>query len=975
MRSTLLVLSLTLGVGSAIVAAQDAASAHSVEYALQSFRLADPNLHIEVAAAEPDVVDPVCVTWDEDGRMFAVEMRDYPSGAGGGTIRLLVDSDSDGYYETSTVFADGLSFPSSAVPWNGGIIVAAAPDLIFLKDGNGDGVADERRTLFTGFGQGLPHDQVNSLYWGSDLWIYGSNGGSDGTVSALGSATPVSLTHRDFRLRPDIGVIEAVPGFSQSGACDTEFGDRLLSLPTSPFRQTVLGQPTPGLVEDVSILEWFEFGRIWPISIPQKRFGPSADGYFLAARGLSCYVGDVTPKYKNNAFVCEPLGNLVHRRVLTQRGSVLAAKRGESGFEFLASSDERFRPVNVATGPDGALYIVDFCRQYVEHSSLAPENERESIAWRSGDTMGRIWRVRPKAWNRSSHKPPTLSGASSEELANSLRSTNGWVRRQAQRLLVERKAVEALPTLEAMAAESDLAESKAAALFTMGALGNASKQAIETALADKDPGVRSVAVVVAQSKFSTLPELVNIVQSLTQDSDLRVRRAVAIAAVSMPAESRVATCKTLAIQAESDQWLTMAIMESAGPDAWPLLESVFAARSSDLDWWVARRAEFVSGLAEKVGASGKQDEVGAFLALLAAQRPVTGGPDVIFLSGLSRGLQRSGTSLRQVLSSPPATLDAAATLALGRAFETADALAHHNRAGLPLRQAAVRLLVERPDGSGMETLLALLKPDERPEIVNAVVSTLGQGGGADTNVALLARWSGLSKDVRGQLVEQFASAPAQTATLLDAIDQGTVLKHEIALKVRKTLLDSTDPAIHDRALALYPEFSSAAKADLYAQYSQAIHLPADAARGAKVFSINCFPCHQMHGIGNTVGPELSIASGKAKEELMRSILDPSAEVLPEFISYTIATKNFEDYAGLLAKEDASSVTLRAAGGMEQTVQRSDIETIAPGSGSLMPEGLEAAFDIQGLADLIEFIRNPAMDALKQAVSEVSAPPL
>lgn len=108
---------------------------------------------------------------------------------------------------------------------------------------------------------------------------------------------------------------------------------------------------------------------------------------------------------------------------------------------------------------------------------------------------------------------------------------------------------------------------------------------------------------------------------------------------------------------------------------------------------------------------------------------------------------------------------------------------------------------------------------------------------------------------------------------------------------------------------------------------------------------------------------------------MRSILDPSAEVLPEFISYTIATKNFEDYAGLLAKEDASSVTLRAAGGMEQTVQRSDIETIAPGSGSLMPEGLEAAFDIQGLADLIEFIRNPAMDALKQAVSEVSAPPL
>ncbi|MCC6154005.1 MAG: hypothetical protein IT367_09620, partial [Candidatus Hydrogenedentes bacterium] len=647
-------------------------------------------------------------------------------------------------------------------------------------------------------------------------------------------------------------------------------------------------------------------------------------------------------------------------------------KRGESGSEFLASSDEWFRPVNVATGPDGALYIVDFCRQHVEHSSLAPENERASIAWRSGDTMGRIWRVRPKAWDLSFHKSPTLSDASGEKLANSLRSTNGWVRRQAQRLLVERKAVEALPVLEAVAAESDLAESRAAALFTMDALGNASKQVIERALADKHPGVRSVAVAVVQSKFSTLPDLVNIVQSLAQDSDLGVRRAVAIAAGSMPTESRMATCKTLAVQAESDQWLTMAILESAGPDAWPLLESVIAARKSDLDWWVARRAEFAGGLAERVGASGKRDEVGTFLALLAAHHPVTGGPDVTFLSGLSRGLQRSGTSLRQMLTSPPVTLDAAAALALGRAFETANALAHHSRAGLPLRQAAVRLLVEQPDGSGMEKLLAMLKPDERPEIVNAIVSTLGQGGGADTNVALLARWSGLSKDVRGQLVGQFVSVPTQTTTLLDAIDQGTVLKHEIALKVRKTLLDSTDPVIRDRALALYPEFSSAAKADLYAQYAQAIQLSADASHGAKVFSINCFPCHQMHGIGNTVGPELSNSSGKPKEELMRSILDPSAEVLPEFISYTISTKNFEDYAGLLAKEDASSVTLRAAGGMEQTVLRSDIETIAPGTGSLMPEGLEAAFDIQGLADLIEFIRNPAMDALKQAVSEVSA---
>lgn len=978
MRSFMRALSVSfmLAAAGVVAAEQDAVALHSVESLLLSFRLADPDLQIELAAAEPNVVDPISVTWDEDGRMYVVELRDYPGNAPGGTIRRLVDADHDGTYESATLFAEGLSYPSSAVPWNGGLIVAAAPDLIFLKDVNGDGVADERRTLFTGFGQALPLTQLNSLYWGSDLWIYGSNGGADGSITAPGGTAPVPLNHRDFRLRPDTNVIEAVAGFSQGGACDTEFGERLLSLPASPVRETILSRPgTSGLAEDISILEWFDTGRIWPISGPQDRFGAGADGYFAAARGLTCYVGDAAPDYTGNVFVCEPLANLVHRRVLSRRGAVLVAKRGESGFEFLASTDPWFRPVHAATGPDGALYIVDFCRQYIEHPSVAPDTVRNTIAWRSGDTLGRIWRVRPKTWDRSSHQPPALSSASNEELANLLRSANGWVRRQAQRLLVEREAVDTVPALAAMAVEAESPEFRAAALFTIDAMGAAAEDAIVPALADSDPGVRAVAVAVAQSKFTQLPELIGVVQSLVQDPDLRVRRAVATAAMFMPTEQRVATCKALAVQGDTDPWLAMAILQSADGSAWSLLESVFTTRTSDLDWWVARRAELASGLAERIGASGKHDEVGTFLARLAAYQPVTGGPDVVLLSGLSRGLRRSGSSLRQVLASPPATLDPAATTALTRAFDTADALSQHKQAPIPLRQAAVSLFLDQPDGDGMEKLLAMLKPDERPEIINAVVSTLGQGGGGDMNVALLERWSGLPRDVRGRLVQQFVSAPAQTTMLLDAVEQGTVLKHEIALNVRQTLLSSADPAIRDRALALYPEFSSPAKADLCAKYAQATQMPADAVRGAKVFAINCFPCHQMHGIGNTVGPELSHASGKSKEILMRSILDPSAEVLPEYISYTISTKNFEDYAGLLAKEDATSVTLRAAGGMEQTVQRSDIETIAPGTTSLMPEGLEAAFDLQGLADLLEFIQQPAMDALKQAVAEAAAPQL
>ncbi|MBM3289615.1 MAG: hypothetical protein FJY92_05640, partial [Candidatus Hydrogenedentes bacterium] len=356
-RNTGLLFSLLSSVAAAVCGAQDNAGAHSPASALQAFRLADDRLVIEAAASEPNVVDPVGVTWDEDGRMYVVEMRDYPDG-GGGTVRRLVDADRDGVYETATVFAEGLPFATSAIPWNGGLIVAAAPDLLYLKDTNDDGVADERRALFTGFGQGLPQGQVNGLYWGADLWVYGSNGGANGAVSVPGAAAaPVSIESHDFRFRPVTGAFEAVSGFSQNGSCQTWWGDRLVSRSASPYR---LALPGAG-VEDVSVLEWFDSGRIWPIAPAQQRFGTDPLDYFNAACGLAVYDGGALDGYDGNAFACEPVSNLVHRRTIAPKGSIVTAMRGESGFDFLASSDPWFRPVGVATGPDGALYIVDFC--------------------------------------------------------------------------------------------------------------------------------------------------------------------------------------------------------------------------------------------------------------------------------------------------------------------------------------------------------------------------------------------------------------------------------------------------------------------------------------------------------------------------------------------------------------------------------------------------------------------------------------
>jgi len=184
-----------------VAAGQDAPADHSVANVLSSLRLADDSLVIECVASEPDIIDPVAVTWDEDGRMYVVEMRDYPMGPTGGTIRQLTDSDGDGRYENATVFADGLPYPNSALAYNGGLLVTAAPDVWFLKDNDADGIADERRVVLTGFGEGNQQLRINGLFWGLDNWIYAANGRSDGTVRRPEDApeSAILMRHHDLR--------------------------------------------------------------------------------------------------------------------------------------------------------------------------------------------------------------------------------------------------------------------------------------------------------------------------------------------------------------------------------------------------------------------------------------------------------------------------------------------------------------------------------------------------------------------------------------------------------------------------------------------------------------------------------------------------------------------------------------------------------------------------------------------------------
>ena len=326
-----------------------------------ALRLADPALTVELVASEPAVASPVAAAWDEQGRLYVVEMTDYPVAPDGGRVKRLEDRDGDGRYEHVTVFADKLHWPTGVLPWNGGVLVTAAPDLLFFKDTDGDGRANVRMAVLTGFAKGNQQLRVNSPTWGLDNAVYLANGRSGGAVrrpaDPPGKAVPIP--RNDLRIDPATGSFAPVAGFSQFGLARDDWGDRFPSWNTVPIRHVVLEPcdpaPDPRTVAD--ILDLADGGRVYSLAPVQRRFNAETVAFFNASCGPAIYRGEsLGDAYRGHAFVCEPLASVVLHRRLDPLGPTYVARRveREKTSEFLASTHPWFRPVNLATGPDGA---------------------------------------------------------------------------------------------------------------------------------------------------------------------------------------------------------------------------------------------------------------------------------------------------------------------------------------------------------------------------------------------------------------------------------------------------------------------------------------------------------------------------------------------------------------------------------------------------------------------------------------------
>jgi putative membrane-bound dehydrogenase-like protein len=955
---------------------------------LATFRL-PKGFRAELVASEPSVVDPVAMAFDENGRLFVAEMRGYPNRGvatghiTSGRIKLLEHPDADGYYEHCTIFADNLRFPTSVLPWKGGLIAAVAPDIVFFEDTDGDGKSDRKRTLYTDFNLENIQQLVNSLQWGLDNWVYGCGGYNGGTVRSAEKPDipPVALKGRGIRFHPELpGSLEPTSGGGQFGLAPDAWERwftatnnqhlRHIVLPDhylrrNPFLsvpEVALDIPDHGAACKVHRISPFEPWRVERTR--RRREGPDsqrfpstelvAGGYITSACSPVVYEATLFPEeYRGNTFVCDPANNVVHRDVLVEKGATFVARRAEAEREFLASTDTWFRPVNLTIGPDGALYILDFYREAIENPVSLPEDIKRKLNLESRG-RGRIWRVVPEG--PAPLPKIALAKLKTEDLVKYLDDSNIWWRLTAQRLLVERQDRTAIPALEKLAAGSTHREGRAHALWTLDGLNSLAEGLVERALGDPDPEIREQSLRLADCRLKSSPRLQGAVAALAEDPSPRVRFQLALTLGEADAPLFVPALAKIARHDAADSWTQLAVLSSARHSAVTLLEMLlhdkeFAGLAD------AGRIKFASQLGALVGASGKDESLVQTLRVLQGLKQMSDAWRIAVLGGLGEGRQNSRRPLASLWSeSASPTRDALA--GVRPLFENAAATARDSKAAGGERAAAARLLAFGPPALALEALKGLLDPQSPPQLQLAAVRALSLQMHPDIAAALLAQWKTYSPTLRREVIEALFAREDRLRQLLDAMADNRVPPGQLEPARLDRLRKHPNPNLRERARAILGRLAVSDRRNVLSAYRPALDLPADAVRGKAVFKKTCATCHRLENEGTEVGPDLlSALRNKTRETLLTDILDPSREVDPRYVEYIVTNKAGRVFTGMIASETASSIILRRAERAEDVLLRADIDTMQATGKSLMPEGLEMQLGKHEVADLIAYLQS------------------
>lgn len=927
---------------------------------------------VELVASEPDVLDPVAFDWDSQGRLWVVEMADYPSGmdgAGrpGGRVRLLWDRDGDGRYESSRLFADGLSFPNGIAVWKDGVIVTAAPQIVHLRDTDGDGICDARETILEGFMEGNQQLRVNGLRLGLDGLLWCASGGhhpghgTETVITERRHGRQYTLGSHDFRFLPASGAVWIESGPSQFGRNRDPFGHWFGTQNANPLWHWVIPErfaarnPAVAPERTTRHVMGASSPPVRPASTPEKRFHSFGEaGRFTSACGATIdlarglFPGGRAPE-ELHAFVCEPFHNLVQHAVLADDGPSFTSRwpEEEGPTDFFASDDRWCRPVMTRIGPDGALWIADMYRAMIEHPDwLPPEGRAEMLPkYRLGDDRGRIWRV-----VRDDVPPPRFPEAvraagTGAELAALFDSHVGWQRDHAMRRVLfespDAVQAEAAERLRELVSHASLPETRAQALAALVRMGRLPEGLLLEALADRHPRVREVAVVVA-SEMGHSREVRLKVCDLATDPDAKVRLQVALSCGEWNDPEAAAALTSIAIADAADPLFRTAVMTSAVPHVQVLSRAVAAADPAVAD--VYRESILPMAVARRDGP--------IVSALLDAALAVPEGIRPGWLEPLLADMQRAGAD-PWGMNVVPATLSA-----LERELARAEDLAADADESPERRLAAARLLArtERTRDRSVTLLSEWLVPRTDPEVQLSVLDALARSEAAGVPDALAGAWPGLGPASRSKAIDVWLSRPEWTADLLDRIESGLLAPGSLSLPQRDQLLGRPDASVAARARELLAGGATAARRDVVAAYAAALEGEGDGTKGRDVYLRVCAACHRRGPWGHDVGPNLATVIEHAPERLLANILDPSADIQPGSQASTCVLTSGEVVAGIVAAEAGGSVTMKLADGTTRNIARADIEELVTSNRSFMPEGVEETVSVEQMRDLLAFLR-------------------
>jgi putative membrane-bound dehydrogenase-like protein len=926
------------------------------------------DMTVELVASEPLIESPIAIDWGPDGKLWVLEMIDYPNGlhenmVPGGRVKVLESTHHDGHYDKATIFLDHLTRPTGLMVWGKGALICAAPDILYAEDSNGAGHADIVKKLFTGFGPQNEQWLLNGLAPGLDGWIYGASSISNGPIEVVGGNSTIDLGNRDFRMHPDTFEFEPAAGRTQYCRVRDDWGnwfgnDNSNLLWHYPIAEHYLRRNPYVTAPRTQVLvpAGYDVNQLYPASRILARFNNPGDaGRTTSACGPSIYRDELLgSEFEGNALICEPVHDMVMRLKLSRRGVTFSGKRAEDNAhsEFLASTDNWSRPVQTRTGPDGALWVVDMYRFVIEHPRWIPPERLATLDIRAGADMGRIYRVYPK--DHAPRDVTDLISRSSADVAKLMDSPNGTFRDMVQVELTRRQDAASVPALVELARSARRGSARVQAMWTLAALNSLKPELVRLALSDADPDVRCNGLRLAEPFLQKSSDFGPRVAALADDPQLIVRYQAALTLGDWHDPRAAEALAKIALRDGKDAYVRAAVLSSATPYPVEILYRLLAGQP---------QTDLVGQLVATAGAVVDERGLGLLIATIAPKKdePIAAW-HFVALAGAMDAIDRRKIALGEIEKSS----DESAREAAGqcrRILQAAGPAARDSKS-TSVRIAAIGLLgrggpIEDADLRMLGGLLDLQTP---AALQQAALSALTRDQDVRVVQMLLADWPAASPGLRSTFLEMILARPRWVRTLLDAMEHQKVKAGDITASARARLLASPEDDIRSRAQALFSAAHPSSRQQVLEQFRPALSLKGDFNRGHAIFAKTCTACHQLQGEGNVVGADLTALTDRSPQALMIDILDPNAAVDGRFVDYVVELRDGRTLSGIIADESAGGMTVVQGNGIRDKVLRRDIIRLRSTGLSLMPDGLEAGMTPQDLADLMAYVAQASRDS-------------